>query len=244
MIVVLVLSQGNHSPRPCSDGGLGSIAAEITENFVASVSNCQERADSARSDPVRHHPWHQHHRSPHRPEVAGGPRMTQTLERPDVALPEERRSATDLGAPGRFPRCRGRDARFSSVGQRRRLAGLQHRRHLGSSRNGCVYHSRLLRHLRTSLLALHGVLVMKDRLATTAIWIGALVAFVPLIGVIGYVITRAQPSHWLISRTFFVADFLRLHGHCSRHRVGAGRRSWARSNRWGLATLFTVPWAY
>ena len=44
MIVVLVLSQGNHlTSAIMGPGGLGSIAAQITENFVASPPSTRAR---------------------------------------------------------------------------------------------------------------------------------------------------------------------------------------------------------
>src|ERR1700722_17844801 len=55
---------------------------------------------------------------------------------------------------------------------------------------------------------LYGILAMKDRLATAAIWSGALVAFVPLVAVILFVIIKGVSVVFADFPHFFVGDFL------------------------------------
>jgi phosphate transport system permease protein len=88
---------------------------------------------------------------------------------------------------------------------------------------------------------LHGVLAMKDRLATLAIWTGALVAFVPLIAVIGYVIFKGAPVVVAHFPGFFVKDFTGYVANAPVTAVGAGAAIVGTFEQVGLATLFTVP---
>jgi phosphate transport system permease protein len=88
---------------------------------------------------------------------------------------------------------------------------------------------------------LYGVLAMKDRLATMAIWIGALVAFVPLVGVILYVIFKGAAVVLADFPHFFVADMSGLTANSPVTAVGAGAAIVGTIEQVGLATLITVP---
>jgi phosphate transport system permease protein len=168
--------------------------------------------------------------------------MTQTLERPEVALPEERPTSD-------------RPRRTRSISQNV-VAEM-----VGSALSGSAVVWLVFSIVGISgplgmgvciaaaffviygLLCwrLHGVLVMKDRLATTAIWIGALVAFVPLIGVIGYVIIKGAAVALADFPHFFVADFSGYTATAPVTAVGAGAAIVGTVEQVGLATLFTVP---
>jgi len=88
---------------------------------------------------------------------------------------------------------------------------------------------------------LHGVLAMKDRLATLAIWSGALIAFVPLIAVIYYVVYKGLPVVAANFPSFFVKDFSGYTATAPVTAVGAGAAIVGTIEQVGLATLFTVP---
>lgn len=88
---------------------------------------------------------------------------------------------------------------------------------------------------------LYGVLAMKDRLATVAIWTGALSALVPLVGVIAYVIIKGAVVVLARFPHFFLADMSGLTANSSVTAVGAGAAIVGTLEQVGLATLFTVP---
>jgi phosphate transport system permease protein len=88
---------------------------------------------------------------------------------------------------------------------------------------------------------LHGVLAMKDRLATVTIWSGALIAFVPLIGVIAYVCFKGIPVVWASFPSFLIKDFSRYTGDGPVTSVGAGAAIVGTVEQVALATIFTVP---
>ncbi len=88
---------------------------------------------------------------------------------------------------------------------------------------------------------LYGVLAMKDRLATVAIWTGALVAFIPLVAVIVYVILKGASVALANFPHFFVADMSNLTANSPVTAVGAGAAIVGTLEQVGLATLFTVP---
>lgn len=87
----------------------------------------------------------------------------------------------------------------------------------------------------------YGVLAMKDRLATVVIWTGALVAFIPLVGVILYVIVKGFAVVVADFPHFFVADMTGLTADSPVTAVGAGAAIVGTIEQIGLATLFTVP---
>ncbi|HXN62827.1 MAG TPA: phosphate ABC transporter permease PstA [Acidimicrobiales bacterium] len=87
----------------------------------------------------------------------------------------------------------------------------------------------------------YGVLATKDRLATLAIWTGALVAFIPLVAVIAYVIFKGAAVVFAHFPHFFLADMTDLTATSPVTAVGAGAAIVGTIEQVGLATLFTVP---
>ncbi len=88
---------------------------------------------------------------------------------------------------------------------------------------------------------LHGVLLMKDRLATLAIWSGAFVAFIPLVAVIWFVVFKGGPVVVAHFPGFFLKDFARFQANAPVTAVGAGAPIVGTMEQVGLATLFSVP---
>jgi phosphate transport system permease protein len=88
---------------------------------------------------------------------------------------------------------------------------------------------------------IYGVMAMRDRLATVAIWTGALVAFVPLIAVILYVAIRGGSVVVADFPHFFTADFTQQTALSPVTSVGAGAAIVGTVEQVGLATCFTVP---
>ena len=87
----------------------------------------------------------------------------------------------------------------------------------------------------------YGVLATKDRLATLAIWTGALVAFIPLVAVIVYVILKGASVVFAHFPHFLTADMSGLTAQSPVTAVGAGAAIIGTLEQVGLATLFTVP---
>lgn len=88
---------------------------------------------------------------------------------------------------------------------------------------------------------LYGILAMKDRLATLAIWVGALSAFIPLAGVIGYVIVQGAAVVLAHFPHFFIADFSHYTATAPVTAVGAGAAIVGTIEQVGIATIITVP---
>jgi phosphate transport system permease protein len=88
---------------------------------------------------------------------------------------------------------------------------------------------------------IYGVLTMKDRLATVIIWTGGLIAFIPLLAVILYVIIKGAATVFADFPHFFVADMSHLTADSPVTAVGAGAAIVGTLEQVGLATLFTVP---
>ena len=88
---------------------------------------------------------------------------------------------------------------------------------------------------------LYGVLPMKDRLATLAIWTGALAAVIPLVGVILYVLFKGFAVVLAHFPHFFIADMSGLTATSPVTAVGAGAAIVGTIEQVGLATLITVP---
>jgi phosphate transport system permease protein len=88
---------------------------------------------------------------------------------------------------------------------------------------------------------LYGVLAMKDRLATVAIWSGALAAFIPLAAVILYVIIKGASVVFARFPHFFLADMSGLTANSPVTAVGAGAAIVGTIEQVGIATLVTVP---
>lgn len=70
---------------------------------------------------------------------------------------------------------------------------------------------------------IYGVMAMRDRLATVAIWTGALVAFIPLVAVILYVAFRGGSVIVADFPHFFYAGLLKAHSNfpCDFSRSGS-----------------------
>ena len=88
---------------------------------------------------------------------------------------------------------------------------------------------------------LYGVLAMKDRLATVAIWSGALAAFIPLVAVIVYVAIKGISVVWAHFPHFFLADMSGLTANSPVTAVGAGAAIIGTIEQVGIATVITVP---
>ena len=88
---------------------------------------------------------------------------------------------------------------------------------------------------------LYGVLAMKDRLATLAIWSGALAAFVPLVGVILYVVIKGAAVVLADFPHFFIADMSGLTATSPVTAVGAGAAIVGTIEQVAIATIITVP---
>jgi len=87
---------------------------------------------------------------------------------------------------------------------------------------------------------LYGVLAMKDRLATVAIWSGALAAFIPLVAVIVYVAIKGISVVWAHFPHFFLADMSGLTANSPVTAVGAGAAIIGTIEQVGIATVITV----
>jgi phosphate transport system permease protein len=88
---------------------------------------------------------------------------------------------------------------------------------------------------------LHGVLAMKDRLATVAIWAGALTALIPLVAVIVFVVVQGAPVAFAAFPHFFYADMAKVGATTPVTEVGAGAAIVGTIEQVGLAAIFTVP---
>jgi phosphate transport system permease protein len=88
---------------------------------------------------------------------------------------------------------------------------------------------------------LHGVLIMKDRLATLAVWAGALMALIPLVAVIVFVVIKGAPVAFAQFPHFFYADMAKVGATTPVTGVGAGAAIVGTVEQVGLAALFTVP---
>jgi phosphate transport system permease protein len=87
----------------------------------------------------------------------------------------------------------------------------------------------------------HGVLLMKDRLATVAIWAGALAALIPLVDLIIFVILKGAPVAFAAFPHFFIADMSKFQATSPVTDAGAGAAIVGTIEQVGLATLATVP---
>ncbi|MGP8005577.1 MAG: phosphate ABC transporter permease PstA [Acidimicrobiales bacterium] len=88
---------------------------------------------------------------------------------------------------------------------------------------------------------LHGILTAKDRMATLAIWGGALVALGALAFVIGYVIFKGFTAVFSDFPHFLTADMTRLGGRAKITDVGVGAAIVGTIEQVGIATIITVP---
>ena len=85
------------------------------------------------------------------------------------------------------------------------------------------------------------MLAMKDRLATVAIWTGALSALIPLVAVIAYVIIKGAAVVFAQFPHFLLADMSNLTATSPVTAVGAGAAIVGTLEQVGIATVLTVP---
>lgn len=91
---------------------------------------------------------------------------------------------------------------------------------------------------------LHGVLYMKDALATVAIWSGALVALIPLVALIFMVVYKGAPVVLARFPHFVYADMSQAGGSEPVTAVGVGASIVGSVEQVGIASLISVPVAY
>jgi len=89
----------------------------------------------------------------------------------------------------------------------------------------------------------YGVLLMKDRLATVAVWSGALTGLAALVTVIAYVGAKGAPVVLAHFPHFFYADMSQAGGNEPVTAVGAGAAIMGTAEQVGIATLISVPMA-
>lgn len=88
---------------------------------------------------------------------------------------------------------------------------------------------------------IHGVLAVKDRLATLWMWSGAAVGIVSLIAVMAYVALKGGPVIWAHFPHFFYGDMTQAGPTAPVTAVGAGAAVVGSVEQVGLAALMTVP---
>jgi phosphate transport system permease protein len=88
---------------------------------------------------------------------------------------------------------------------------------------------------------LYGSLIAKDRVATVAIWAGAIVALIALAGVIGYVILKGFTAVFTHFPHFLTADMTQLGGNAKVSQLGVGAAIVGTVEQVGIATIITVP---
>jgi phosphate transport system permease protein len=87
----------------------------------------------------------------------------------------------------------------------------------------------------------HGVLLMKDRLATVAVWMGGITALIPLVAVIGYVILKGMSVALAEFPHFFTADMTQLSAAAPTTAVGAGAAVVGTVEQVGIAAILAIP---
>ena len=87
----------------------------------------------------------------------------------------------------------------------------------------------------------YGILIAKDRMATVAIWIGAMVAFVVLAAVISYVFIKGFSAVFSRFPHFITADMTQLGGTAKVTDLGVGAAIVGTIEQVGIATVITVP---
>jgi phosphate transport system permease protein len=88
---------------------------------------------------------------------------------------------------------------------------------------------------------LHGILVMKDRLATLAVWTVGLVALAPLVQIIWYITSQGAPVAFSHFPDFFVHDMAQAGPTDPVWYGGMGHAIVGSAEQVGLATFYTVP---
>ena len=86
-----------------------------------------------------------------------------------------------------------------------------------------------------------GILIMKDRLATVAIWTGAVIALVALLAVVLYVVVKGAPVVFADFPHFLVND---MTGGKSGHAFGVGAAIVGTMEQVAIATVISVPIAF
>jgi phosphate transport system permease protein len=89
----------------------------------------------------------------------------------------------------------------------------------------------------------HGALVAKDRVATFCIWTGGMIAMVPLVAVLAYVVYRGAPVVANHFPHFLLADFRYASGNAPISQVGVAHAIVGTVEQVGIATLITAPLA-
>ena len=87
----------------------------------------------------------------------------------------------------------------------------------------------------------YGILIAKDRLATVAIWAGAIIAFIGLAAVISYVILKGFTAVFGRFPHFITADMSQLGGNAKVSDLGVGAAIVGTVEQVGIATVITVP---
>ena len=87
----------------------------------------------------------------------------------------------------------------------------------------------------------HGLLEMKDRLATVAVWTGGALAMVPLVAVIGYVFLKGFSVAMADFPHFWTADMSGLTASAPVTSVGAGAAIVGTLEQIAIAAVLTVP---
>lgn len=88
---------------------------------------------------------------------------------------------------------------------------------------------------------IHGPLLMKDRLASVAVWSGAALAMIPLAAVILYVIVKGASVALAHFPHFFTADMSQLTATSPVTAVGAGAAIVGTVEQVGIAVILSVP---
>jgi phosphate transport system permease protein len=87
----------------------------------------------------------------------------------------------------------------------------------------------------------HGLLMMKDHVATVAVWMGAVAAMVPLAAVIGYVILKGARVALADFPHFFTSDMSQLTATAPTTAVGAGAAIVGTLEQVAIAAILSVP---
>jgi phosphate transport system permease protein len=87
----------------------------------------------------------------------------------------------------------------------------------------------------------HGLLAMKDRVATVAVWTGGALAMLPLVAVIGYVILKGFSVAMADFPHFWTADMSGLTASAPVTSVGAGAAIVGTLEQVAIAAVLTVP---
>ncbi|MGD0882133.1 MAG: phosphate ABC transporter permease PstA [Acidimicrobiales bacterium] len=87
----------------------------------------------------------------------------------------------------------------------------------------------------------HGILAMKDRLATAGVWMGGVTAMIPLAGVILYVVIKGAGVALGHFPDFFTKDMSGLSALAPTSAVGAGAAIVGTVEQVGIAAIISIP---